>query len=135
MISGSRRLLLAALIALAVPRTLLAGDAASYEANPSVLTLIVAPERLAGKSIYTVGVARVEYEGFRIYVTEQDAKHRIAENSVRFDPTNSVVSLEDMKKFDMRFVQIGGTLTLEPNRDESGQLTAVIRNVTLFRGL
>lgn len=132
--AGYARLFLAAtLFVMTNARASLAQGGVKCDANPSILSLIVAPERFEGKSICTVGVARVEYEGFRIYVTEEDAERRIAENSIRFDPSDSVVPVAGMKKLDMEYVQIGGNLVLEPHVDESGARVGVIRKLTMFR--
>jgi hypothetical protein len=106
-----------------------------YEANPSLITLIADPGRFEGKLVYTTGVARVEHEGFRIYLTQQDAEHRVVENSVRFDPTNSAVDLARMKKLSGEYVQIGGKVVTRPHSDESGARVVVITEISMFREL
>lgn len=106
-----------------------------YEANPSLINLIADPDRYDGKIIWTTGVARVEYEGFRIYLTKQDAKHHVFENSIVFDPTGARIDLERMRKLSGEYVQIGGRFVTRAHPDESGARLGAITEISMFRRL
>lgn len=109
------------------------GGGVKCEANPSLINLIADPGRYEGKLIYTTGVARVEHEGDRIYLTRQDAKHHVVENAVRFNLTGAAIDLDDMRKLNGDYVQIGGRLVTVPHPDGSGARLGVITEITMFR--
>jgi hypothetical protein len=73
----------------------------------SLIQLIANPEKYDGKQVEVIGFLRLEFEGNRIYLHEEDYTYNISENAVRIGVTNK--QRQDLENRNMHYVFVVGT--------------------------
>lgn len=72
----------------------------------SIINLIATPERYSGRLVRTIGIATIRFEGDAVYLTEFDARHRVALNGIRLDLTG--LELREVTNLHMKPVLVEG---------------------------
>jgi hypothetical protein len=73
----------------------------------SLIQLIANPEKYDGERFGIIGFLRLEFEGNRLYLHEEDYKNAITENSVAIDVTRK--QRQDFEDRNMHYVLLFGT--------------------------
>jgi uncharacterized Zn ribbon protein len=77
----------------------------------SMINLIATPEKFDGKMVSVVGFLAIETEDARLYLSEEDYRHYIAENGVFVDVNGEVT--KNMEKADGHYVSLVGVFKLK----------------------
>lgn len=85
----------------------------------SLIQLIATPERFDGKRVIVIGVYKLDFESFALYLNEADAKHFIQANSVALGVFkigfNNTKSKDEWDKLNNSYVRVVGTFRHAPS--------------------
>ncbi|HEY6129078.1 MAG TPA: hypothetical protein VIW23_12935 [Candidatus Acidoferrum sp.] len=77
------------------------------EISASLIQLIANPEKYDGRQLEVIGFLRLEFEGDRIYLHEDDYKYNIGDNGIRIGLTKK--QRQDFENRNMHYVFLVGT--------------------------
>lgn len=92
----------------------------------SLIQLIANPEKYDGKQVGVIGFLRLEFEGNRIYLHEEDYEHDIIENAVRIGVTKE--QKQAFESRNMHYVFMVGTF--EAGKRGTSNPNGTIENIS-----
>jgi hypothetical protein len=96
--------------------------------NVSLVSLISNPEKFHGKQIRVIGYLNFEFEGNCIFLHKEDNENGITENAFWTDYSNEIISKQNLKKFDKKYVIIEGTFDMN-SHGHMGVFAGTIKNI------
>jgi hypothetical protein len=107
------------------------GVAAGFAAeHVSLVNLIATPEKYDGKLVMVEGVCAIEFEGYALYLSNDDRKHRVGKNAV-WAAYYTLVNVDNplTYKLDGRYVLVEGYFDAK-SHGHMGIFSGSITNVT-----
>ena len=95
-----------------------------------LIKLIATPEKYDGKNVEAIGFLKLEYEGDKLYLHEEDYKHGITENAIWLGVTKK--QRQDLENSNMHYALVAGTFKAG-NNQMSGHTNGTIIHITVAR--
>ena len=97
----------------------------------SLIQLIANPEKYDGEHFGIIGFLRLEFEGNRLYLHEEDYKNALRDNSVGLDVTRK--QRQEFEDRNMHYVLVAGTFKAgKRGSSQANGAMADIRSITIW---
>jgi hypothetical protein len=123
-----RRLLTAALASLVLVCT-------AHSADPEVVSLIrliAAPQQYDGKRVVVIGVPRIDFESYGLYLHKEDFDQGLTKNALWIVVPNG--KDDEWKALEGQYVLVDGTFSVQ-NTGHMGMYSGAIGKITRFRAV